>query len=154
MSDTAPERRRDYSAHGERLKALETELRIVAGETAQCRTRLHDIGNHVAVLVAASEQAEEAHEKLARQIEQLGDKIEGRIEQHDRRDDDRFNAVGSRLVTVEKRLGVYDAQDAETARETDRRHNRRAMLHAALIGLASALVASLVASLVPLLFKH
>lgn len=142
MSDAAAERRRDYSER-ERLTALETALPILSAELGQCRSRLHDIAGHVAVLVAASEQAEEAHDKLARAIEQLGDKIERRIEQHDRRDDDRFAADGARLVTLEKQLGVYDTRSSEERRDADRRHTRRTAIWAALIGVVAVALASL-----------
>lgn len=67
-----------------------------------------------------------------------------RLEQHDQRDDDRFESVGVRLGTLEAAQGIQETERKIERRSTDRSHQRRNAIEAALIGLAAAIVSVLV----------
>lgn len=75
--------------------------------------------------------------------------ILGRIEQHDQRDDDRFVAVGARLLTIERKLGVYDTEAEAEARAEDRHHDRRNLIHTAIIAAIAALAGGILAGALP-----
>lgn len=79
------------------------------------------------------------------------DNILRRIEQHDERDDDRFQAMGARLVTIERTLGVDAVRTEEQNKALERRHDRRNLMHSGMIGGGAAIIGALIAGGLPLL---
>jgi hypothetical protein len=129
-------------------------LEVLVPEVAILRTRQHDMGNHVAILLDFAERAETAQNLMTAAINTLRDDADRReqrvmdaIKQHDRRDDDRFDSVGVRLNTLERELDVAEA-DILTGRTRETRwFERRTVIRAALIGLVATVAGGLMGSL-------
>lgn len=149
-----PERRHDYRALGERMAAVETEMHGLGSEVRSIRGRLHTLESHTTALLLKTEENARAHQRgaaahdqierkideLRREAEERAERVMGAFEQHDRRDDQRFDADGSRLSTLERQAGIYDARAADAERELARRYSRRTAFLVAAIGTATALL--------------
>ena len=137
MSD---ERRRDYVGIVTQLAETKTKLGIISDEVGMLRVKSHSMANDVTVLLGHSEEAVRVHAAMMAQIERLA----ANMEQHDGRDDQRFAGVGSQISTIEKSLGIRDAQDV--AAQTHQ--SRRLAVYIAIIGLGSGVVSAVAGALI------
>jgi chromosome segregation ATPase len=145
MSDDGPERRQGYRHLGERVAAVETEMRTNTTELSRVRVVVHDMVSHLAALVGQSEMQQRDHATQARQIDDLRadlkerfEHLVGTVEQHDLRDDQRFAGHGSQIATIERTLGIQAAQDDEQ----HRKQAKRLAVYVAIIGLGSGIVSA------------
>lgn len=134
------ERRQDAGEIRERLTALETR----AGDIPLIRAQVDGMATTLAVLADAAKRADTAHGQMLGEIRALRTDFADAMRQHDQRDDNRFDAVGARLATIEKKLGAADAEAESERRHVQHNHDRRNAIHAALIGLIAACAASVV----------
>ena len=144
VSDEMPmERRRSYSDLGERVVRVETKLDTSLGEQALLRPVVHRLVSEVSSLVMQGEQQQRDHKTMMDQLLRFND----HLEQHDQRDDNRFEAANARIAAVEKEIGVVD---------THQQHQRAGSEHRllwllAIVSLAGVIISGFLASL-PLWF--
>jgi hypothetical protein len=109
------------------------------------------MATHVAILIDASKRAEIAHVQMAAALRTIRDDAEHReqrfverLEQHDRRDDDRFNAVGARLNIIERTLGTQEALAGAADNRSRSMMDRRNIMRAAWVGLVATILGALI----------
>lgn len=143
--------------NGERIAKLEQAI----SELAPMRTRVHETAQHVMLLNDCSERMEEEQKAIRSDIAVL--RAEGQLREerilarltelisaHDKRDDDRFNASGSRLNTIEDRIRVFDYAAQAQENLLEHREARRNKIFTALVAVCAALCGALL----PLVYNH